>query len=264
MAGQCLRVGTCGFSYPEWIEAGIYPAGTKSGHMLDLYSRLFPVVELNYTWYQMARPEPLDRMLDRAPPFFRFTAKLTRTMTHEVNDQWKSHARLYCSGIRPLLCSGKLLAVLLQFPFSFSRTQTNRLYLSRLLDELRTLPLAVEFRHRSWATDRVFHALEQRNITLVTPDTPPLPELFPCLNFSTNTDFFYVRLHGRNSSGWGSATTRQRLSYRYSHDELVALIREVITPLRDCAGRGVIFFNNYVAGQAVDNARQMHDLLAGN
>ena len=24
-----LYIGTCGFSYPEWIDAGIYPAGTK-------------------------------------------------------------------------------------------------------------------------------------------------------------------------------------------------------------------------------------------
>ena len=50
-----VYIGTCGFSYPEWIEAGIYPQPTKSAQMLELYRHLFPVVELNYTWYQMVR-----------------------------------------------------------------------------------------------------------------------------------------------------------------------------------------------------------------
>jgi len=46
-----LWVGTSGYSYPEWGEAGIYPTGTKAGEMLLLYAREFPVTELNDTWY---------------------------------------------------------------------------------------------------------------------------------------------------------------------------------------------------------------------
>ena len=110
MAEQAVCIGTCGFSYPEWIETGVYPAGTKSAHMLTLYSELFPVVELNYTWYQMPKVEPLLRMVNRVSPSFLFTAKLTRTMTHEVSDEWQKQARLYCQGVEPLLDSGHLLA----------------------------------------------------------------------------------------------------------------------------------------------------------
>ena len=36
--------------------------------MLGLYGRCFSVVELNYTWYQMARAESLARMVEGAPP----------------------------------------------------------------------------------------------------------------------------------------------------------------------------------------------------
>ena len=54
-----LFVGTSGYSYTEWGDAGFYPSGTKSGKMLPLYARHFPVTELNYTWYQMPRAEAI-------------------------------------------------------------------------------------------------------------------------------------------------------------------------------------------------------------
>ncbi|MBM9511565.1 DUF72 domain-containing protein [Desulfogranum marinum] len=256
-----VRIGTCGFSYPEWIEAGVYPAGTKSAHMLTLYSKLFPVVELNYTWYQMPRVESLERMASRVPPSFFFTAKLTRTMTHEISDEWQQQARLYCQGVEPLLNNGNLLAILLQFPPSFTRTRTNRLYLAELFEQLHSLPLAVEFRHYSWAHDLVFKGLEQRKITLVTIDAPPLPNLFPCLGIVTNPDLFYIRLHGRNAGGWYSGNMQQQFNYSYTFQELDCLKHEVILPCRNASNQGLIFFNNHVAGQAVHNARQLGNLV---
>ena len=45
-----VYVGTCGYSYTEWVDSGFYPEGTKSAEMLGLYGRCFSVVELNYTW----------------------------------------------------------------------------------------------------------------------------------------------------------------------------------------------------------------------
>lgn len=61
-ADSPVHIGTCGFSYPEWIEADIYPSGTKSAQMLALYGHLFAVVELNDSWqYQMIRRIPRMR-----------------------------------------------------------------------------------------------------------------------------------------------------------------------------------------------------------
>jgi hypothetical protein len=105
----------------------------------------------------------MDRMRRRAPEDFRFAAKLTRTLTHEVDPTAIGRPRptLYREGIAPLVQSGQLLAVLVQLPPFFRRNPHNRRYLARLLDALAGLPLAVEFRHRSWATDRVFAALRK-------------------------------------------------------------------------------------------------------
>ena len=257
-----VYVGACGFSYPEWVEAGIYPPGTRPAGTLALYSRLFPVVELNYTWYQMVRAETVERMLTNGGPDLRFCAKLTRTMTHEIDDDWPSQAERYCQGIEPLAASSRLLSVLVQLPPSFRRTPANRSYLARLFDRLQPLPLAVEFRHRSWAQDSVFTGLEERRVTLVSVDAPPLPDLFPSLAVVTNPALFYLRLHGRNLAGWRSGSKQQQFDYDYSRDELAQWSRERIPALRAACACGVILFNNHVAGQAVRNARAMTELLA--
>ena len=158
-----LWVGTSGYSYAEWADAGFYPPGTKSGNMLPFYAQNFPITELNFTWYQMPKARTLERMHRQAPADFRFAAKLTRTLTHEIDPgQWRGQAAQYRDGIAPLIQARKLAAILLQFPPSFVRAPQNRRYLAALLDELDGLPLAVEFRHASWATDRVFAELERR------------------------------------------------------------------------------------------------------
>lgn len=262
MATAPLYIGTCGFSYPEWVEAGIYPTGTRPAEMLALYSRLFPVVELNYTWYQMIRAEIVERMLITSGSDLRFCAKLTRTMTHEITDTWREQARQYLQGIQPLAASGRLLAVLVQLPPSFRRTPENRIYLAQLFEALQSLPLAVEFRHRSWCLDSVFRGLEQRGITLVSVDAPALPDLFPPLDIVTNPALFYLRLHGRNRASWRSGSKQQQFDYDYSTAELEQWSRERIPSMRAHCGQGVLLFNNHVSGQAAHNARTMTELLA--
>jgi uncharacterized protein YecE (DUF72 family) len=257
-----LYVGTSGFSYAEWVDAGFYPSGTKSGQMLQQYARYFLITELNYTWYQMPKAEAIERQCQQVPKEFLFAAKLTRTLTHEIDQQqWHDQAILYREGIVPLVQTGQLVAVLIQLSPSFLRTTSNRKYLATLLDELHDLPLAIEFRHRSWASDRVFSELERRQVTLVGVDIPDLPNLFPVLDVVTNPDLFYVRFHGRNAKGWRSGNMQLQFDYNYSNDELHEWIENRIEPMSSQARKGVIFFNNHVRAQAPENARRMTTLL---
>ena len=257
-----LYVGTSGFSYAEWVDAGFYPSGTKSGQMLQQYARYFLITELNYTWYQMPKAEAIERQCQQVSQEFLFAAKLTRTLTHEIDQQqWRDQAILYREGIVPLVQTGQLVAVLIQLSPSFLRTTSNRKYLATLLDELHGLPLAIEFRHRSWASDRVFSELERRQVALVGVDTPDLPNLFPVLDVVTNPDLFYVRFHGRNAKGWRSGNMQLQFDYNYSNDELHEWIENRIEPMSSQARKGVIFFNNHVRAQAPENARRMTNLL---
>lgn len=258
-----LLVGTCGYAYAEWTEAGFYPPGTKSGRMLADYAQRFPVTELNFTWYQMPRAEAMARMLAQAPDGFRFAAKLTRTLTHEVDPGgWRVQAERYRDGVAPLIQAGRLLAVLVQLPPSFRRTPDNRRYLADLLDALEGLPLAVEFRHASWAADRVFEELTRRNVALAAVDRPDLPGLFPTLDVVTSPDLFYVRFHGRNARGWRSGNMQQQFNYLYNEAELGEWIDARIAPMARRAKAGLMFFNNHVRAQAAQNARQLTLLLA--
>ena len=261
-AGCRISVGTSGYSYAEWVDAGFYPQGTKSAHMLAHYARTFPVTELNFTWYQMPKAPSIQRMCDKVPEGFKFAAKLTRTLTHEVNpDEWPAQASLYREGIAPLMQSGQLLAVLVQLPPFFRRTPDNRRYLAQLLDALAGLPLAVEFRHASWATDRVFAALEARQVALACVDTPTLPALFPPLAIATSPHLFYIRFHGRNAVGWRSGSMQKQFDYDYSDDELAQWSRMHIPEMACQARTGIIFFNNHVRGQAPKNARMLMEQL---
>jgi len=260
--GGCpVLLGTSGYSYTEWVDSGFYPSGTRTTDMLELYSRVFSTVELNYTWYQMARAEAVARMAAKAPGHFRFSAKLTRTMTHERDAEWSRQVQLYREGIMPL--KDFLVAILVQLPPDFDRTMENRRYLAALLDGLQDLPVAVEFRHGSWAVDSVFKELERRKVTLVTVDTPQLPGLFPTLDVVTNPELFYVRFHGRNMSGWRSGNMQKKFDYDYSAEELGEW-RLKLDRLAQQAGQGVVYFNNHVRAQAPRNGQRLQKILAGS
>lgn len=258
-----IQVGTSGYAYGEWIDAGFYPPGTASERMLPLYAQAFAVAELNYTWYQMPKAPAVGRMLQQVPSDFRFAVKLTRTMTHEVDPgQWRGQVVRYRDGIAPLLLAGQLAAVLMQLPPTFDRAPAHRRYLANLLDALEGLPVAVEFRHVSWAVDPVFAELGRRRVTLVAVDAPRLPHLFPPLAVVTNPDLFYLRFHGRNTLGWRSGNMQKQFDYRYSEAELRAVTVERIVPMARGAARGLVFFNNHVRGQAPADAQRLTALLA--
>ena len=260
--GCQLWLGTSGYSYTEWVDGGFYPRGTRAAQMLPVYAERFPVTELNHTWYQMPRAEATTRQMGRAPAGFLFAAKLTRSLTHEVDpDLWREQAALYREGVAPLAQRGQLAAVLVQLPNSFSRGPDNRRYLAHLLDALRGLPLAVEFRHSSWANDKVFAELERREVTLVTVDAPPLRALFPSLDVVTNPKLIYTRFHGRNGQGWYSGSKQSQFDYDYDDEELGSFIEERLAAMVTSARRGLIFFNNHVAAQAPRNAESLQRML---
>jgi len=256
-----LYAGTSGYSYPEWILAGFYPPGTPAADMLALYARRFGVVELNFTWYRMPDSETLERMLAQVSEDFLFAVKLTRTMTHEVDPKgWRKEVRLFRDGIAPLRQNKQLAAILVQLPPFFTWQPENRAYLAELLDALAGLPLAVEFRHASWARDSVFAELDRRGVSLASVDEPSLPDLFPPLREVTG-DFLYVRFHGRNRAGWRSGAMQKKFDYLYSDAELHEWLRELLPDMLEKAARGFIFFNNHVAGQAPRNAENLIRLL---
>ena len=77
-----LWIGTSGYSYPDWV-GGFYPAGTRPDRMLAYYSRRFPLVELNFTFYRPPTPEMLAKLAAQTPDGFQFLVKLPQSISHE-------------------------------------------------------------------------------------------------------------------------------------------------------------------------------------
>lgn len=253
-----VLVGTSGYSYDDWVGP-VYPPGTPKGSFLPLYASQFPVVELNFTYYSQPEARALARMVQSTPPGFRFAVKAHRSITHDVTEGWRRDAESFRAGIAPLVEAGRLASVLLQFPYSFAYTEKSRRHLAGLCDALQGLPLAVEFRKSDWIREGVLRGLRERGAALVSVDEPALPRLLPPV-VEVTADIAYFRLHGRNAATWWTGDNASRYDYLYSREELgewVQRVKEISMRVRVL----LIFFNNHWRGQAVQNARDMRELL---
>lgn len=194
-----ILIGTSGYSFRDWIGP-FYPPGIESRQMLDFYVREFSTVEVNSTYYRIPHPATFHAMAKKTPPGFEFVVKAHHDHTHKrvpdgaLDDSFRR-------AMEPLLEVGKLHGVLAQFPNSFRLNRGNVEYLEELRGRLPDVPLFVEFRHDSWASEEVYPELRARGLGFVSVDEPDLPGLFPPVARATG-DIAYVRFHGRNKVNW--------------------------------------------------------------
>jgi uncharacterized protein YecE (DUF72 family) len=254
-----ILIGTCGYSYNEWIGT-VYPEGTKKEQFLALYAGRFKTVEVDYTYYSMPKAQSIRRMIEDAPELT-FAIKAHQSLTHKIDSaKWKDEANAYIKAIEPLRESGRLEAVLFQFPFSFHYEDDNRRYLGKILEQFSGVSAAVEFRNTDWSNNRVIDEFKKRNIAFVSTDLPDLKGLPPVLDVCTS-HLAYFRLHGRNKETWWGSDSAARYDYLYSDKELEAAagrIKQIVIK----ADRLIIYFNNHRRGQAVKNAETLKKLLA--
>ena len=254
--GETL-IATSGYSYDDW-KGVFYPEELPKGEFLRYYALFFPFVELNFSYYAMPKASNLAGIASRTPDSFRFSIKAHKSLTHELGPGWKDDATAFVRSLEPLFSSGRLIAVLVQLPFSFHHTPENRAYLARLLSALAPLPIVVEFRNDEWSGDRVYDELDRRGVGIVMVDRPDLPGL-PGPDERVTGDIAYFRFHGRNANEWWNGDATSRYDYLYTREELGA----VSTRLRSMAKKGTLFiaFNNHARGNAVKNSRELKEIL---
>src|SRR5207249_11198235 len=163
---------------------------------LSFYAEHFDTVEVNSTFYGQPRADVSKAWVSRTPANFDFSVKLYQKFTHpemfkkalakslskaderltfegEIDDSDRealdalarpNQADLdeFRTGIEPLAESGKLGALLAQFPASFKDAPASRDYLADLLRAFAGYSVAVELRHRSWS-DRIAQTLALLN-----------------------------------------------------------------------------------------------------
>jgi uncharacterized protein YecE (DUF72 family) len=249
-------IGTSGFSYNDWVGP-FYPEGTKRPEMLAYYAGQFPLVELDFTYYQM------PGLVRKSPARFLFAVKANQKITHDVSlspAEKQAVSQSFNQSLIPLREEGKLACILLQFPQSFHCSDFNRDFLGNFKTWLPETPLVVEFRHRSWVNDATFSFLKEMNYNFCCVDEPDLPGLFPPLAVTTG-EIAYLRFHGRNKEKWWNyKEAGERYDYLYSDGEL----REWLPKLRKMETESktvMVLFNNCHFGQAARNALKMQKLL---
>ena len=275
-----IRIGTSGWNYPSgpgtW-NGIFYPSTRRRGFdELAYYAEHFDTVEVNSTFYRMPEAPMTAAWVRRTPGTFLFGVKLFQKFTHPdmylardgVRD-WdlsRDDFDLFRTGIAPIVDSGRLSAVLAQFPASFHRDDDTRAYLEWLLGGLAAYPVAVELRHRSWSDDAdgTRRLLGARGAAWVLIDEPKFQSSIRQTGVTAGaaqSAVAYIRLHGRNAATWWDhATADDRYNYLYSPEELKPFA-DIARQAATSHTRVLIHFNNHFSAKAVANAAVLkHDL----
>jgi uncharacterized protein YecE (DUF72 family) len=242
-----VRVGCSGWNYADW-RGRVYPPGCPPRRWLEHYATLFDTVEVNSTFYRLAKPAAVARWLEQTPPEFVFTVKASRYLTHmkRLTDMERGVERLY-AGIAPLAASPKMGPTLWQLPERFRRDDDRLAFALERLTQFPPTRHCFEFRHPSWFCAEVYGLLHTYGVAFATGHDPrrPLPDA------PLTTDWTLIRFH------YGERGRRGN----YSESELRAWA-ERISELREAAAV-FVYFNNDWEGFAVRNGLRLRRLLEG-
>ena len=261
-----IYVGTSGWSYPSgegrW-EGIFYPRGKEFDH-LEYYAQYFGAVEVNSSFYRPISPSVAASWAKKTPRDFRFTAKLYQKFTHPkmFEEATGKLAQLdpqdfdtFRAGLEPLAESGKLGALLAQFPPSFKHDEASVTYLEDLVRRFEDYPVAVELRHRSWSDNPdTFRLLEAYGAAWCIIDEPKFRTSVGDVPLTARLGYF--RFHGRNAMEWWKGDRESRYNYLYSPQELRTLAGEV-AEVSQRTSDSYVFYNNHYGAKAVVNALQM-------
>jgi uncharacterized protein YecE (DUF72 family) len=239
-----VHVGCSGWQYKDWRNGAFYPPKLPQRRWLEHYASVFGTVEVNSTFYRLAKPEAVARWVAETPAGFLFTVKASRYLTHirRLAELSEGIERFYAA-IEPLARSPKLGPVLWQLPGNFRRDE------DRLAEALAVLPPGrhcFEFRDESWFTPDVLEILRAYDVALVYGDHPSRP--WQPLELTAGWTF--VRFHYGHRGRRGN----------YSETEL----REWAARLRAVRTEAEVFvyFNNDWEAFAPRNALRLRALLS--
>jgi uncharacterized protein YecE (DUF72 family) len=269
-----LYIGTAGWAYPHW-NGVVYPKKLAPGsHPLELVSKHLDLVEINSSFYQFLKPELAKLWVKKVAERqrFLFTAKMHQRFTH-MRLLEEPEIRDFKEGLWPLLNSGRLGALLMQFPWSFRFTTENQDFLIRLRRAFHEFPLAAEMRHSSWMAEEAVGTFLDYRIGFCNIDQPEYTRAMPPTALLTS-GIGYVRLHGRNPANALGAPIHDKIDankmagrlrqhdYLYNDSELKDWAKR-IEHIQRYADRTFVVFNNDAAGKSFVNALELRAAMTG-
>lgn len=261
-----IYIGTSGWSYPRgegtW-NGNFYPPGKTNE--LEYYCRFFNTVEVNSSFYRPPAPQTTARWDRQTPDGFLFAVKLWQKFTHpqmfeaatgEAAVISRDDVTLFKESLKPLADSGKLGALLAQFPPGYKNDMPNRQILAAVINAFSTYRLAIELRNRSWSDDPATAVLlKQHNIAWVQIDEPKFASSVS-VDLPVTADISYFRFHGRNAADWWHGDNETRYKYLYAQEEMTELVQRVKSVSQQTR-MTFAYFNNHWKGWAPRNAVDM-------
>jgi uncharacterized protein YecE (DUF72 family) len=173
-----LKVGTSSWSNAEWP---FYPQGMKPGDFIGFYSRSFPLVEVDSSFYHAPAASLVSRWYQATQEGFTFALKVPREITHEkvlvsAEGEWSS----FLEAVRCL--KEKLGFLLLQFEYfnKSSACPTLGDFMKRLGPFLAAAqapcPLVVEVRNKPWIGKDLLDFLTERKVIFALTDYEWMPK----------------------------------------------------------------------------------------
>jgi len=267
-----IFVGTSGWIYPHW-NGRFYPAGLPAKRQLAFMASQFSTVEVNGTFYSLARPPSFAKWRAETPDDFVFALKGSRYLTHmlKLKEPRAPLANFFAQGL--LLLGKKLGPFLWQLPPQLAfHAEKARAFFALLPRDLaaaerlarkhdhrldgraalrapdghdRPLRHALEIRHASWLGEEALQLMCEYDIALVTADTA---DHHPLSMERTSDDFAYVRLHG----------ARKLYASRYTDGELDEWAA-LVAGWRARGSDVYVYFDNDNKAYAPGDARRLLD-----
>ncbi len=290
--------GTANWSDPALSQDALfYPSLVKTPESrLRHYAEHFRVLEVDATYYALLSADVVGRWAQWTPDDFRFSVKAHPVFSGHPIDRKRlpkeldlalpaaSDARLYpkdlpptvareieqryFAGLAPLIESGRLAAILVQFPPWFDATRGNARHIEGLRRRFPEAPFAIEFRHRSWLLperrERVFALLRALELVYVAVDEPvveragvPLAPVVTCQRLAI------LRCHGQNHAAWANprASIAERFNYLYAPAELLVLAGALERMSQEAAEVHTVF-SNCIRDYALLGAKGLCGLMA--
>lgn len=284
-----IRVGTSSWADQMLLRSGWYPRSARTpAARLGHYASRFGVVEVDTSYYAIPTPEVAEGWAAATPAGFTFDVKAFRLFTghptpvsvlprdlRPTGSRRQVHRRdlpdgtydelwaRFHAALAPLAATGRLGAVLVQFPPWFGHGEAAKRRILDVAARCRPHRVAVELRHHSWFTEATvldtLGLLGEHDLTFVCVDMPQgFASSVPPL-LTVTADLAMVRFHG-HSAAWESGDKQERFRYAYGDRELAHWAR-LLAELADQADDLHVLMNNCCADQAQRDAARLADLL---
>lgn len=292
-----ILVGTASWTDKSLIACGrFYPPEARTPEArLRHYASIFPLVEVDSSYYALPSAATAQLWAERTPAHFVFNVKAFRLFTGHATEtkvlpkdiqQALGTRRLYdravppelraelwrrfVEALAPLRQAGKLGLVHFQFPPWVVCNREGHERVQCCVEHMAGHACSVEFRHRSWWRDAERSAgtlafLRELGAVHTVVDGPQgADNSVPAVWEVTQPDYLLLRLHGRNAPAYNqpAASAAERFDYDYSEQELRELVAEVVR-LAYKARNAHVIFNNCEEDKGQRNGVTFMKLLAG-